>query len=98
MLNFSQILPALFPVSSTQSSPQDSEILYEKRYSGEATVVSVELATQRPYWVGRVAFRGTTWNARTVGLASIKVGDLVEVLGSSNITLIVQPFKTLEKF
>ncbi len=98
MLNFSNILPALFPVSSTESSPKDSEIIYEKRYSGEAIVVSVETSIQRPYWIGRVAFRGTTWNARTVGLASIKVGDLVEVMGSSNITLIVQPFKIPERF
>lgn len=98
MLNFSNILPALFPSSSTQSSSQESEIWYEKRYSGEAIVVSVEPSTQRPYWSGRVAFRGTTWNARTVGLSAIKLGDLVEVMGSSNITLIVQPFNTREGF
>ncbi|MCL1474149.1 NfeD family protein [Argonema antarcticum] len=69
-----------------------STIDYDQFLTGEATVIAVEPPKQRPYWFGRVAFRGSYWNARTLFPETLEEGDICEVIGNSNITLIIRPF------
>jgi membrane protein implicated in regulation of membrane protease activity len=65
-------------------------------FQGEATVTAVENPKQRPYWLGRVAFAGSDWPARTLSPATLKEGDICEVVGNSNITAIVRPLTPVD--
>lgn len=44
-----------------------------------------------PFRKGRVSFQGSWWNARCQQNIIIKPGEVVEVVGIHNITLIVEP-------
>ncbi|MCL1467142.1 NfeD family protein [Argonema galeatum] len=79
-----------------QNSAIKSAVDYDNFLTGEATVITVEPPKQRPYWFGRVAFRGSYWNARTLSPTTLEEGDICEVIGNSNITLIIQPFSQLQ--
>ncbi|MGF1492080.1 MAG: NfeD family protein [Microcoleaceae cyanobacterium] len=101
MINFSSILLRSFPYflglllrSSSNDAMKSAQPGYEKRYSGAATVLEAELSKQLPYWQGRVAFRGTTWKAKTLDRQLFREGDVVEVLGITNITLVVQQIES----
>jgi membrane protein implicated in regulation of membrane protease activity len=63
----------------------------QEYFQGEAIVIAVENPKQRPYWIGRVAFAGSYWNARTLAPANLQVGDICEAIGNSNITVIIRP-------
>lgn len=60
-------------------------------FQGEATVIACENSKQRNYWLGRVAFAGSYWPARTLAPATLEEGDICEVIGNSNITVIIRP-------
>ncbi|MFB2917909.1 NfeD family protein [Aerosakkonema funiforme] len=51
----------------------------------------VDLAIQ-PYKSGRVYFRGSWWPARCEQEITLLPGQIVYVIGMSNITLLVEPF------
>lgn len=65
----------------------------DANFKGEATVILVEPPKERPYWLGRVAFKHSYWKAKTLSPALLKEGDICEVIGISNITLIIKPLK-----
>lgn len=43
----------------------------------------------RPHEIGRIRYRGTTWNAKCLEEITINPGEVVYVVGNDNITLIV---------
>lgn len=63
----------------------------QEYFQGEAIVISVENPKQRNYWLGRVAFAGSYWPARTLAPATLEEGDICEAIGNSNITVIIRP-------
>ncbi|NEN99952.1 MAG: hypothetical protein F6K50_32125 [Moorea sp. SIO3I7] len=73
----------LFRCHQAQTSP--SQTL--NRWQGEATV---KVAIQ-PNQSGRVHFRASYWNAKCPQAITLNPGDIVEVTGIDNITLIVEP-------
>jgi|GEM_PF-2410950 membrane protein implicated in regulation of membrane protease activity len=78
-----------------QKSVDELAIEYDTRFRGEATVILVK-ASPRFCWLGRVAFAGSYWNARTLSPAMLEEGDICEVIGICNITLIIRPFSELK--
>lgn len=56
-------------------------------FQGEATVAE----TIHPQRQGRVIFYGATWPARCLAETSLPEGNLVQVVGVRNITLLVKP-------
>ena len=83
------------PKSAPKKEAQISEQIDKSdRYRGEAQVTETEPQKQRPYWVGRVAFQGTYWKARSLSPLNLETGDICEVVGIStaDITLIVREF------
>ncbi len=79
------------PQSPSKKESQISEQIDKSdRYRGEAKVTETE--PQRPYWVGRVAFQGIYWKARSLSPVNLEAGDICEVIGVSttDITLIVR--------
>ena len=83
------------PKSPPQTKQQTSELIDKSdRYRGEAEVTETEPQKQRPYWKGRIAFRGVSWKARSLSPLKLETGDICEVIGISktDITLIVREF------
>ena len=66
-------------------------------FQGEATVTAVENPKQRPYWLGRVAFAGSDWPARTLSPVNLQEGDICEAIDHANITVIIRPLDS-EKY
>jgi len=68
------------------------EIDKSDRYQGEAQVTEANPHKQRSHWVGRVAFQGSYWRARSLSPVNLETGDICEVIGISkaDITLIVR--------
>lgn len=56
-------------------------------FQGEATVAEAIYPNRQ----GRVIFYGATWPARCLAATCLTEGHLVQVVGVSNITLLVEP-------
>jgi membrane protein implicated in regulation of membrane protease activity len=44
-----------------------------------------------PYKIGRIRFQGSWWSARCERNMTLDVGQVVQIVGRQNITLLVEP-------
>jgi membrane protein implicated in regulation of membrane protease activity len=47
--------------------------------------------TIHPYKTGRIRFQGSWWSARCEGNMTLYAGQIVQIVGRQNITLLVEP-------
>lgn len=70
--------------NSSNQSPANTTFRY---FNGKAIVEKVI----QPYKTGRVRFRGSWWPAQCEQNVTLVPGEMIEVVGIRNITLLVRP-------
>lgn len=83
----SKIAEEVFPMFALFSSYSSPACQTSNRWHGEAVVDD----TIAPNRIGRVRFRATYWNARCDRSLTFLPGEVVEVVGIDNLTLLVRP-------
>ena len=68
----------------------------DRRFHGIGIVIEVESSTHKKhesFWRGRVKFRGSQWNAKSLDPCDLEINDTCLVMGvTSDVILVIEPY------